>query len=219
MYLLIIVFGLIVCPLLSAGVGIGIYYYLGLTNHSLPDHALEIIVISWVSIGLISGLSLVCRATRIELIVYEHERRENRSWVASMALKLFAAIDYFWDVRAPYGGMTLRQLKRRNRWINVVATVIMFASLGLPLYLSDIDTDGRVAWFATLTLTSMVSLPAMFVMLVTIPYGISRFYEFASYYEIANGFGWRGLFSLYGIAIVLWAISVAKVLPWHKVLG
>lgn len=218
MYLLIVLFGLIVCPLLSAGVGVGLNYYLSLTNHSLPDHVNELMMFWWGALGFILGLFLVYRATRIEVIVYEHERRQNRHWVVRMATRLFAVIDYFWSVRAPYGGMTLRQLKRRNRWINMAATIIMFASLGLPFYFSDIDTDGKLVWFVTLALTSIVTLPAIFVMLVTIPNGISRFYEFASYYEIAYGFGWRGLFALYGIAIVIWAVSAAKVLPWHTVL-
>ena len=44
--------------------------------------------------------------------------------LVSFCAACFSIVDYFWAVRKPYMNMEIKELKRRNRWISVIATIL-----------------------------------------------------------------------------------------------
>ncbi len=106
-------------------------------------------------------------------------------------------------------------LRKRNRWINNISVALHFVGLCLPISLLISATENNpelVPWGIALIFGSMVIVPFLFVVIVTIPQGIKRFREYWRFYELHYGIGIRGIklvfipIGLLGIA-ALWKIT------------
>jgi hypothetical protein len=214
MYYIVVAFYLIAGPLLGVGIGLISYYGLIILGDNLSEQARDYLMSFWALAGFVCGISEAYKATRIQIQITNDTDKGKRRTLMLLFSKCFSIVDYFWSVRSPYRNMGIKMLKRRNRWLSFTSAILMFAGLLLPLLFTDAVPDDGKVWYVLFTLSSMITLPAAFVLLVTMPFGIQRFYEFASYQEISDGIGWRGLYSLYSLAIVFWLVSSFKVLPW-----
>jgi len=88
-------------------------------------------------------------------------------------------------------------LKRRNNWIDWIATLVMFLGLAswfVP-YSKGLPTNDPIG--AALGFGLMMWLPASFILIVTLPRGLSRFREFLWWYELKWGIGIRGIAYVY----------------------
>lgn len=201
-------------PALGVGIGLVSYYGLILIGNDVPEQARAYLVVLWGAFGSVVGLVELFKIVRFHIYFKRSQSRGGRGMLVSFCAACFSIVDYLWAVRKPYMNMEIKELKRRNRWISVIATILMFSGLLLPLLFTDAIPDEVLVWYCVFVLSSMVTLPAAFVLSITIPFGVQRFYEFASYQEVSDGIGWRGLYTLYCLEIILWGVAAIKVVPW-----
>lgn len=103
-------------------------------------------------------------------------------------------------------------LRRRNNWIDRLATVFCLAGIFCPLGLMAIDRSYENNWWIVgLGFGLCVILPSLFVMLATLPWGgFRRLQEFGRFYEVKWGIGLRGIAVVYVPLAALGMVSVWK---------
>jgi hypothetical protein len=112
--------------------------------------------------------------------------------------------------RAP--AIDYAMLKKRNGWIDAIATLMTFIGLLLPFPLIHAISEDRVGYLFPLALGLAVACPFAWVCAVTLPTGRARFREFWRFYELRWGIGMRGIKLVYvplgalgaGAAVMLW---------------
>lgn len=137
---------------------------------------------------------------------------------AAIASAITPLIIYVWSRAFPvannpeFGSVDYAMLKKRNGWIDAIATLMMFIGLLLPFPLIHSIPNDRVGYLFPLALGLMVICPFAWVCAVTLPTGRARFREFWRFYELRWGIGMRGIKLVYvplgalgvGAAVMLW---------------
>lgn len=127
-------------------------------------------------------------------------------------------IVYLWGRAFPiannseFGSVDYDTLKKRNGWIDVIATLTMFIGVLLPFLLVGLVRKDRVIWLPALAIGLMVISHFAWVCAVTLPSGAPRFREFWRFYELRWGIGISGIKLVY---IPVGALGVvAAVMLW-----
>jgi hypothetical protein len=103
-------------------------------------------------------------------------------------------------------------LRARNGWIDLIATMFMFARLFIPLVLFGRDFNSAGIWAVGLMFGLMVSLHFLWVCVATIPFGgLARFREFWRFYEVRWGIAMKGIRMVYIPISLLGLFSVVKI--------
>lgn len=87
-------------------------------------------------------------------------------------------------------------LKKRNGWIDAVATVFMFIGIAIPIALHRY-LAGAGMWIVGLVFGLMVILHFLWVCVATLPSGTQRFREYWRFYELRWGIGILGIKVIY----------------------
>ena len=96
-----------------------------------------------------------------------------------------------------FASLDYATLKKRNGWIDAVATLMMFIGLLLPiLFVGSVRRD-RVMWLVALAIGLMVIAHFVWICAVTLPNGRVRLREFWRFYELRWGIGIRGIKVVY----------------------
>ena len=103
-------------------------------------------------------------------------------------------------------------LRKRNGWIDSIATIFMFVGWCMPFVLFGRSFNSVGMWAIGLMFGLMVSLHFLWVCIATIPFGgIVRFREFWRYYELKWGIAMKGIRAVYIPISLLGFISVLKI--------
>jgi hypothetical protein len=110
----------------------------------------------------------------------------------------FAAIDY-------------QTLKKRNGWIDLIATAMMFAGLAAPFLLIPFVRKENAMWLIGVAIGSMVIFHFLWVCAATRSFGGQRAREFWRFYELRWGIGIAGIKFVYIPLGVLGIVSAVMV--------
>ena len=102
-------------------------------------------------------------------------------------------------------------LNRRYGIINSIACILSFVGICIPLPLMRQLPEGLHMWALGLGFGSMIILPLLFITLVTLPFGFTRFYEFWRFYELKYKIGIRGIMTIYIPLMLLGLVSTYQV--------
>ena len=97
-------------------------------------------------------------------------------------------------------------MKRRNAWIDNVATLVMFIGFVAPLVLIH-SYHGSVFWIFGLMFGDLVIGHISSVSLITLPMGATRFREYWRYYDSRWRVGISGMKFLYIPICLVWLVS------------
>ena len=109
------------------------------------------------------------------------------------------------------GELTFQQLTKRNRIINGIATLLCLTGIMLPFPLMKYVPETVHGWVACLGFGLMIILPFIFISIVTLPKGLSRFYEFWRYYELNYKIGIKGIMVAYIPIMILGFYSIYEI--------
>lgn len=135
------------------------------------------------------------------------------------SIVLTPIIVYLWGRAFPvrndprFAAFDYQTLKKRNGWIDLVATAMMFAGLGTPLLLIPFVRKENAMWLVGVAIGSMVILHFLWVCVATRSFRGQRAQEFWRFYELRWGIGITGIKFVYVPIGVLGMVSA--VMAWR----
>lgn len=140
----------------------------------------------------------------------------NTIAVAFLSATLTPLIMLLWGALSPVRQQTawepsFEQLSKRNWLINGIACAFSLAGIFTPLPLLSHFPESVHGWLVGLGFGLMVILPVLFISLVTLPYGLARFYEFWRFYELKYKIGIKGIMVVYIPIMVLGVVSIHEI--------
>lgn len=120
----------------------------------------------------------------------------------AVSIILTPLIMRLWSAAFPLRGnkefshFTYKGLKRRNGWIDLIATVFMLVGMFVPfIFFRQLEKVGL--WAVGVPFGLAVIFHFVWVTLVTLPFGLKRFREFWCFYELRWGIGMVGIKVVY----------------------
>ncbi len=119
------------------------------------------------------------------------------------SILLTPIIVYWWSRAFPvhnnpeFAALDHESLKKRNGWIDLIATVMMFVGLALPFLPLPFVRKENAMWLAGLAIGSMVIFHFLWVCAATRSFGGRRSREFWRFYELRWGIGIGGIKFVY----------------------
>lgn len=133
------------------------------------------------------------------------------------AMVLTPLIVYLWSRAFPvrgnpeFAGVEYQTLKKRNGWIDLVATAMMFVGFALPFMLIPYVRKENAVWLFGMAIGSMVIFHFLWVCAATRSIGGYRSREFWRFYELRWGIGINGIKFVYIPIGMLGLISAAMI--------
>lgn len=119
------------------------------------------------------------------------------------SIVLTPIIVYIWSHAFPvlqeaeFDSVNYETLKKRNGWIDWVATLMMFLGLAVPFILYPFIKESNAFWLAGLAVGSMIIFHFIWVCAATRSFGGRRAREFWRFYELRWGIGIAGIKFVY----------------------
>jgi hypothetical protein len=107
-------------------------------------------------------------------------------------------------------GVDLHELRAKNGWINILFTLLMIGSFGLPFLLFGTRLNNIGLPAIGLAFGGAVVIPWIFVCVITLPFGFARYHEFWLYYEQRYRIGLMGIVVVYVPLALVGAASIIE---------
>lgn len=126
-------------------------------------------------------------------------------------------IVYLWSRAFPvrddleFASIDYKTLKKRNGWIDWIATVMMFVGLAVPLVVFPFVRKDNAMWLVGLAIGSMIIFHFLWVCVATRSFAGRRAREFWRFYEVRWGIGMAGIKFVYIPIGVLGLVSAVMV--------